>query len=179
MGTERRLVIALSLLSDLFEAALGSEELLEELRPIDREVLIQHADCAGRHVTNALFIHRPDLAKLAPSRRVVEMDRLFLRYPYELESEELEWIAFRAYEELDQLLDARKRSVRLEVDHAMCHLDVVLFVLDPDMYSRSIEDASADDRVRLAAQAEQVELMLEESRAIISEDAFDVPEVYD
>lgn len=169
MGMERRIVTALSLLSELFEEALAAD--LHDLAPIDREVVVDQIDAAGRHVTNALFLHRPDLRALPPERRVPHLDRLFARYPFETYGDDIATLAMHAYDELDGVLKARDHDVRREADYAMSHLDVVLLALDPDMYSRALETASADDRVRIAAQAEQAELMLEEARALTWENA--------
>lgn len=164
MGMERRIVTALSLLSELFEQALGYDELDE----LDHDVLIDEIDDAGRHITNALFLHRPDLRRLLPEQR--NLDRLFERYPCDLDHADLESLAIHAYDELAEILAARNYHVRREADYAMSHLDVVLLLLDPDMYTRAIETASSDDRIKIAAQAEQVDLMLEEARAIVEED---------
>jgi hypothetical protein len=169
MGMERRIVTALSLLSELFEELLGAE--LNDFDDVDREVLISQADDAGRHLTNALFLHRPDLRKLPPERRVPHIDRLFARYPCEVDSDDIGSLAIRAYDEIAELLDVRSVAIRREADFAMSHLDVVLLLLDPEMYGRAIEGASADDRIRIAARAEQVELMLDEARALVREDA--------
>jgi hypothetical protein len=161
---ERRIVTALSLLSELFDEALG----FDDLPAVDHDVLLDQVDAAGRHVTNALFLHRPDLRRRPPEKR--DLDALFARYPVELDHTDIDSLAMRAYDELAEILAARNHRVRREADHAMSHLDVVLLLLDPDMYTRAIETASSDDRVRLAAQAEQVELMLEEARAFVRED---------
>ena len=170
MGMERRIVTALSLLSELFEETL---ERSLDLDDVDLDVLIDQVDDAGRHVTGALFAHRPDLAKLPPEDRVPHLDRLFARYPVDLCGDDVASLAMRAYDELaDILMRAHDADVRREADFAMSHLDVVLLLLDADIYSRAIETASAADRVRLAAQAEQVELMLEEARALTRENAF-------
>jgi hypothetical protein len=164
MGMERRIVTALSLLSELFEEALG----LDDVSPEDHDVVLDQVDAAGRHITNALFIHRPDLKLIPPEQR--DLDRLFARYPYEPDHTDIDSLAIHAYDEIAEILNARNHRVRREADHAMSHLDIVLLVLDPEMYTRAIETASSDDRIRLAAQAEQVELMLEEARAFVRED---------
>lgn len=176
MGIERYVITALSLLSELFEELLACD--LEDFDEIDREVLIDQVDDAGRHITSALFALRPDLAKLAPERRVRHLDALFARYPYELdcrcttEEQHIRGLATNAHNELLETLATRNPRVRDEADFAMSHLDVVLLLLDPDMYSRAIESASSDDRVKLAAQAEQAELMLEEARELVKHSGY-------
>jgi hypothetical protein len=172
MGTERSIVTALSLLSELFEEVLAKSLDLDD---VDAEVLIDQVDDAGRHVTSALFALRPDLARMPPELRVPHLDALFARYPVELdcrcrtEREHIETLAGRAWDELGDALGDRR--AREEADFAMAHLDIVLLLLDPDMYSRALETASASDRVRIAAQAEQTELMLDEARALTRENA--------
>ncbi len=171
MGMERRIVTALSILSELFESALG----FDDLGSLDHDVLCDQVDAAGRHVTAALFAHRPELAKLKPERRVPHLDRLFERYPMAPDTDDVAALAMHAYDELAEIL-ARTHNPRIhsETDYAMSHLDVVLLLLDPKMYDQALETASADDRIRIAAQAEQVELMLEEARAVLGEDFSDV-----
>lgn len=176
MGIERHVITALSFLSELFEEVLACD--LDDFGEIDREVVIDQVDDAGRHVTSVLFALRPDIARLKPEQRVDHLDRLFARYPFEFdcscrtEDEHIQALASRAWNELSEVLSSRDPRVREEADFAMSHLDVVLLLLDPDMYSRALEDASADDRIRLAAQAEAVELMLEEARELVKHSGY-------
>jgi hypothetical protein len=172
MGTERHVVTALCLLSELFEEALARDLDLDD---IDLDVVIDQTDDAGRHVTGALFLLRPDIGRLRPEKRVDALDRLFARHVPERAClcnsypEHMENLASDAWNELATCLESRDPRVREQADYAMSHLDVVLLLIDPDRYSRAIDCASPADRVKLAAQAEASELMLEEARELVKE----------
>ncbi len=55
-----------------------------------------------------------------------------------------------------------------DIDHALCHLDRVILVLEPERFRARLEDCDdPEDRVRVAALTEHVELMLEEFRGLV------------
>jgi len=129
---------------------------------------------AGQHATRAFLLSRPDLERLRPEQRVAPFERLFHEHAVDLDchciddDEHAYTVLIAAWNELSEAL-GHVRSPRIlnQIDSALSHLDVVLYLFDPDFFSRSIADASASDRVRIAANAEMVELMLEENRAMV------------
>jgi hypothetical protein len=149
-----------------------------DLGPLDADVLFEYLNCTGMHVSNVVRAIRPALRSPDPAERETALTELTGRTfppfdPFLMtrslhvanlardaiehgRAADAEAIRLRSHPQIDVVLD--------ELSDALGHLEVVLFLTDPDAF---IPGPDADDRERilLAEVRDICERDVEETRA--------------
>lgn len=174
---EGKLVPALTYLAEAFSVCTEGEIGLDD---VDTDVVREQIDCAGRHAVNAFCTVRPG-ALDGPQRDVAQtLARLGKRYNIELDcycndrSEHFLAVVGSAHEFCIEAAEIAHRgststceAAICEAGWAACQLEIVLFLLDPQLFRRQMENATPDERIQIASAEESVELALEESRRLV------------
>jgi hypothetical protein len=172
-GLVAHVIAAIAYVAVLFEVATDIEDPDE-----DHQVLLEQLDCTGNHLANCIWALHPQWAVMSQresEERALELFRLYRpRFtedvrPIDLLHDALERAIDGANLARKGRTESRYRDVALELGFVADHLEVALYLLDPDSFAAAIDATTPGQRVKLASRLEIIELDIDLTRQAIRE----------
>ncbi len=153
---------------------------LHDVTTDDHPILLDQIDAAGRHLADAVWTLHPNWRGMDARTAENKALQLFRKHRPEIDEDErgrdaaVAAIQRAIDRSLEGAVEARRhgaerrtRDVAADLDAAVDHLEIALYILDPESFRISGEATTPAQRVKLASRLEIIEMELDEHRAIL------------